>query len=223
VKVIIYVEGPSDRPAMQALLEPLLSCLAGSGIEVEFIPAGNKKHLVLQVPVRAVNILLNDASAVVIALPDLYPQNVGFPHRTFNELAAGLHSGFSRVLERKRIDDVRLGPRFGVYCFKHDLEALLLAAETQMAARLGVSSVQRSWIVPVEDQDHNVPPKRVVESLFNKYGQRYRDTVDAPLILKAAHYRDIAAACPEGFGPLVGYLESLLTTDSPATAFPPGH
>jgi len=209
-KVIVYVEGPSDRLAMEELLADLLARLQAWGVAVKFIPTGGKKRLMLQTAIKAVNILRNDYQAVVIALPDLYPPNVAFDHTTFGELAQVLRHKFEQVLARERPHDERLQDRFRVFCFKHDLEALVLAAERQLASRLGVPSVACTWVRPVEDQDHHTPPKRVVEQVFEAHGDRYQDTVDAPLILGAARYPEIAAACPQCFKPFVDYLESLL-------------
>ncbi len=210
MKLIVYVEGPSDRLAMQELLADLLARLQAIGVAVEFIPTEGKKRLMLQSPIKAMNILRNDPQAVVIVMPDLYPPNVGVAHRTADELIQAVQQAFADALARKQLDDARLYQRFHVFCFKHDLEALILAAESQLASRLGVPAVQRTWIVPVEDQDHHRPPKRVVEQVFLDHGDRYQDTIDAPLILGAARYSEIAAACPQCFKPFVEYLESLL-------------
>lgn len=210
MNVIVYVEGPSDQLAMQELLAGLLTRLQQKGVEVKFIPSDNKKNLMLKTPGKAINILRNDPHSVVIALPDLYPPNQGFDHLTFDELDHALQSEFKRELACKSIDDDRIYQRFLVFCFKHDLEALILAAESQLASRLGVSSVECTWRKPVEDQNYYKPPKRIVEQLFNNYGSRYKDTIDAPLILGAAHYQEVAAACPQCFKSFVDYLESLL-------------
>lgn len=209
-KVIVYVEGPSDRLAMEELLSDLLARLLTTGVAVDFVSTEGKKRLMFKTPTKAVNILRNDPQAVVAALPDLYPPNVTFTHTTFDELAQALRQEFERVLARKRLDDTRLHERFHVFCFKHDLEALVLAAEDQLASRLGVPAVTYTWVKPVEDQDHKRPPKRVVEQVFRMYGDRYQDTIDAPLILGAARYSEIAAACPQCFKPFIDYLESLL-------------
>jgi len=210
-KVIVYVEGPSDKQALQQLLSDLLARLANAGTSVQFVDTQGKKPLMLKTPGKAVNILLDDPAAVVIALPDLYPPNVGFAHNTAQELYSGLTERFEEALRCKvSTDDERVRRRFLAFCFKHDLEALVLAAEPQLASRLGIEKLKRSWIVPVEDQDQQDPPKRVVERLFRAQRQAYADTVDAPLILGAARYPDVAAACPQCFKPFVDYLESLL-------------
>lgn len=208
-QVIVYVEGPSDRLALEELLEGLLQQLVKEGVAVRFIPTEGKKRLLNRTPLKALNILRNNPNARVVALPDLYPPNVVFEHRTVDELQHALRAEFEHQARRKHVTDARLLSRFHVFCLKYDLEALVLAAERELASRLGQSSIERTWIVPVEDQDHNRPPKRVVETLFAVYGERYRDTIDAPLILGAAHYPDITAACPQCFQPFVAFLESL--------------
>jgi hypothetical protein len=213
-KVIVYIEGPSDRLAMEELLADLLARLRTVGVAVKFIPTEGKGNLVRKTPVKAVNILRNDPYAIVIALPDLYPPNVSFAHATFDEMACGFRQEFERIMKHKQIDDVRLSERFCIFCFKHDLEALVLAAEDQLASRLGIPSVTCDWIKPVEDQDHHTPPKRVVERLFETHESRYQDTIDDPLILGASHYPEIAAACPQCFKPFVDYLESLLSGEA---------
>lgn len=214
MKVIVYVEGPSDGLAMQELLEGLLQRLQAAGVTVEFFPTEGKRKLVLHTPIKAVNILRNNPEAVVIALPDLYPANEGMAHTHFHELNQGLREKFVQALQNKGVDDRRLHERFKVFCFKHDLEALVLAAESPLASRLGIPAVTRHWKLPVEDQNHDQPPKRIVEELFQAHGDKYRDTIDAPLILGASSYTEIAAACPQCFKPFVNYLESLLSQES---------
>ena len=210
MRVIVYVEGPSDQLAMQELLAPLLFQLQAKGTAVAFIPTGNKGRLMATTPRKAANILRNDPQTVVVAMPDLYPGNVGHPHRSPDELRDVLKEQFARTLRVKGTNDARLRARFKVFCFKHDLEALILAAEDELRERLGSPVLQRSWVIPVEDQDMDTPPKRIVEGLFRQYKDSYHDTVDAPLILGAAGYRAIADACPQCFAPFVAFLESLL-------------
>lgn len=211
--VHVYVEGPSDKAAMEALLAPLLDRLRHQGVAVNFYdaPSGDrKKAVLLKIPERAVSILRNRPEDRVIALPDLYPKNHGFPHSTPKELVDGVVERFRAILARKGLQDgERLESRFQVFCFKHDLEALVLAAFEPLKARLGVPDLRRTWRLPVEDVDHGKPPKRVVEELFRENGQSYRETVDAPLILRGASYSELAAECPQCFQPFVQFLESL--------------
>jgi hypothetical protein len=125
MRIIIYVEGPSDRLAMQELLADLLNRLELQGIKVDFIPTDGKKRLMLQTPVKAANTLRNDPQTVVVALPDLYPPNFVFPHFTADELVQALQNEFAQILIRKNLaDDTRLNQRFRVFCFKHDLESI---------------------------------------------------------------------------------------------------
>ena len=213
MRAIVYVEGPSDKAAMQALLRPLIDQKRQKGIAIEFFDSHNgdsKRSVLVKVPIRAVNILVNDPHSVVVALPDLYPPNKAFQHETFDELKRGIVKNFQDALTAKGItDDVHLKERFKVFCFKHDLEALILASGEGLKTRLGTNALNVSWRIPVEDQNHDNPPKRVVEGLFTKYGKRYKDTVDAPYILGSCRHQDIAAQCPQCFKPFVDFLGSL--------------
>ena len=211
MKIIVYVEGPSDKLAMQALLQPLIEQKLNESISIEFFPAppGDAKASVLtKVPRKAVNILANDLDSIVIAMPDLYPKNKAFPHVSFIELRNGIMANFDQALNQKGINDQRVKNRFHVFCFKHDLEALLLAVPKALASHLGVASIDASWVLPVEDQDHDRPPKRIVEELYSSYGRRYRDTVDAPIVLGAADYQQVADNCSQCFRPFVEFLSN---------------
>ncbi|MBM3790820.1 MAG: DUF4276 family protein [Acidobacteria bacterium] len=209
-RVLVYVEGPSDKYAMINLLAPLIDRQRRDGVDVLFFeapPGDRKASLLTKVPHKAVNILANDRQAIVAVLPDLYPKNKAYKHETFDELARGLFDRFDSILLGKHIkngDDLRR--RFKVHCFKHDLEALMLAAEDALKARLEQPSLKPRWRVPVDDQDHDRPPKMIVTELFQKAGRRYHPTIDAPLILGASNYLDIADKCPQCFRPFVQFL-----------------
>lgn len=208
----VYVEGVSDKQALTLLLSPLISRKSQEGIAIQFFeaPSGDRKASVLQkVPTKAVNILRNRATDHVIALPDLYPPNKAFPHETVEELRSGIRDAFRRDAERKNLNGARLAKRVHVFCLKYDLEVLVLAAHEQLAKRLDVSEIKQQWILPVEDQNHDVPPKHVVESVFREHGQTYQETIDTPRILEAADYRQIASRCPQQFQPFVDLLTSL--------------
>jgi hypothetical protein len=213
MRVVVYVEGPSDKAAMEKLLKPLLEEKLEQGVTIHFFYASQgdrKAWLLLEAPRRAVNILLNQLDSFVVAMPDLYPRNKAFPHETFDELSAGVWKNFRDALRAKRPDaPPTVTDRFRVFCFKHDLEALLLAAVDPLKRRLGASSLPVTWRVPVEDQNHHRPPKRVVEDLFVQHGSRYKDTVDAPLILAESSYEDLAEKCPQCFKPFVEFLSGL--------------
>ena len=212
MRVVVYVEGPSDVLALSALLQSLLEEKGSRGVAIEFFqaPSGDRKESVLlKVPLRAVNIILNDPGTMVVALPDLYPKNKGFPHETCEELRSGVMSRFEEELARKGVCDDRLTARFKVFCLKHDLEALLLASGPALESRLGTASLPVTWSVPVEDQNQDDPPKRLIERLFADHHSKYKDTVDAPLILSSCNYKHIAERCPQCFKPFVDFLDAL--------------
>lgn len=213
MKAVVYVEGPSDKIALQALLSPLLEQKRQEGVAIRFFetPSGDRKASVItKVPVKAVNILRNDSEAVVVALPDLYPRNKTFPHETCDELAQGILERFNNALVDKDVTgDSRVRDRFRVFCLKHDLEALILASEEALKNRLGIRRLVKTWLEPVEDQNHDNPPKRIVEALFVEHGKKYRSIVDAPEILRMARYDEVANLCPQCFQPFVEFLSSL--------------
>ncbi|MBC6422132.1 MAG: DUF4276 family protein [Hormoscilla sp. SP12CHS1] len=213
MRVVIYVEGSSDKLAMEALLAPLIAEKATEGISIEFFraKAGDaKQFLLLTIPVTSVNILLNNPNIVVVAIPDLYRKNKGFPHETFAELKKGTIDKFHETLQSRGLgDDPRLTERFQVFCFKYELETLILAAEAQLKTFLGVNSFKVTWQLPVEDENHDLPPKQVVKRLFASCGRSYKEAVDAANILRNASYQDIAVHCPQCFGPFVEFLSGL--------------
>lgn len=221
MRVMIYVEGNSDKLAMEQLFKQVIENKQNQGIKIQFFSGKGsdnhrggdaKKELLEVIPKKAINILKNNPNSIVAVMPDLYPPNKGFNHTTYKELETGIMSQFNQELTRKGINDQRLIERFRVFCFKYDLEALVLASETQLRTRLGLRKDQNfpiSWTIPVEDQNHDQPPSRIVERLFKAYNETYQKTADSVLILGQAHYQDIAERCPQCFKPFVEFLENL--------------
>lgn len=212
IEVVIYVEGRSDKLGLEVLLERLLTQIQQQGVSVKIFEArdGDRKASLLnKMPLAAVDILRNKPDAFVIVMPDLYPKNKVFPHETFAEMRDGIQRNFEQALHQKGITDGRLRQRFKVFCFKYDLEALLLASKDALEARLNVRQIADSWVIPVEDQNHDNPPKRIVESIFQQHGKRYKDTIDVPLILSHVDYVELAEQCPQAFKPFVDFLTQL--------------
>lgn len=210
MKILVYVEGPSDKLSLETVLKPLLEQKRQEGIAITFheAPPGDKKvSVVKKVPVKAVNILCNEPDSIVVAIPDLYPKNHGFPHNTADELCDGIKQKFSEAVKQRGCDE-RTQDRFRAFCFVHDLEALLLAVPDSLRQRLGAKKLTPSWQVPVEEQNNQNPPKYVVARLFEEAGKKYKETVDSPLILANANYLELAEACPQGFGKFVRFLEA---------------
>ncbi len=199
-EVFIYVEGPSDQRSMRELFDEVMRECEKMGTVVDFFPLNGKEPLLNKGPTKALNILRNRPNSYVFLVPDLYPPNKPFPHADFQELRKELKARFNREIERKACDE-RLADRFFVHCFKHDLEALVLASETAFLSRLDKPKFSRSWTRPVENQDSNNPPKRIVEALFRDAGMIYRDVADAPWILKRSSLNELCDKCPQNFKP----------------------
>ena len=226
MRVTIYVEGRSDKNAMEALLVNLIDQKSEEGVSIEFFQIKGekndrggdaKKDLLLKVPIRAVDILYRTPNSIVIVLPDLYPRNKGFTHETFQQLEAGIMENFFQALQKKGIQDERLKERFKVFCFKYEMEALILAAESALLGKLGklkFTSQDVTWTRPVEGQNQDRPPSKIVEQLFQDSGKKYDKRVDPQLILGKTSYQEIAEKCPQCFKPFVEFIEGIHTESS---------
>lgn len=213
MKVIVYVERPSDKLAMRSLLRGLIEQKRGKGVEIEFFDThkGDAKGFLLNtLPKRVANILLNDHDALVAVVPDLYPKNKGFKHDTVSELAKGILKNFEDALRARAVpDNSKVKERFKFFCFKYDMEALILASEEALKARLHAETFKVDWHRTVEEQNNDYPPRIIVEQLFKGHGMRYNGPTDAPLILGRSSYQELAKKCYQCFGPFVAFLEGL--------------
>ena len=214
MNVLVYVEGPSDQAALQALLKPVIDEGQRRRVGIRFLVLKDKASILNDSARKAADHILDHPGDWVFTLPDLYPLSVydGTPnaHRSFPELEALLTKKFCARAQRIGLPREKYS-RFRIHCLKHDLEALLLAAPIQLRHRLGTSDGLRDmWQKAVEDQNDDRPPKRVVEDLFNKYRKkRYVDTCDAPCIPRQACLDEVVAACPQRFAPFVSDLRIL--------------
>lgn len=220
MKVLVYVEGPSDRDGLAALLRTVIETGHQNRVGISFHPQHSKDALLDDVPRKAADHLADRPGDWVIAMPDLYPMSryagTRNAHASFADLDRLLRDRFdSRATRLGLPEGVRT--RFRVHCLKHDLEALLLAAPDQLRERLGTNdALKKAWRKPVEDQNDDRPPKRVVEDLFKKYRRKpgYQDTVDAPRILERASLALIESACPQQFAPFVADLRAAVAAAS---------
>ena len=191
MRVFVYVEGPSDVSGLGALWGPWQAKLGRAGHGFDILHLDNKSKFLRKIGHRAAAALLDYPDCAVVAMPDLYPtqgyENIPYAH---SDLDALRHVQ-RREVERALTDNVGKKEarstlaRFHPTALKHDLEMLLLAAEPQLRLRLGVSKELDAWRKPVEDQNQLLPPKKVVNDLFWKHLKKgYRETVDAPRILR---------------------------------------
>jgi hypothetical protein len=49
------------------------------------------------------------------------------------------------------------------------------------------------------NQNHHLPPKRIVEMLFSNAGKKYKDTADVPWVLERSDFQDLKTKCPQNF------------------------
>jgi hypothetical protein len=221
VKVLVYVEGPSDRTALEEFLEPIISTGRKGGVGIRLLPLNGKAPVLNDSWRKAADHLADNPADWVFALPDLYPMSVydGTPnaHKSFADLERLLKSRFDARANKIGVDPAARS-HFRVHCLKHDLEGLLLAAPDALRLRLGTKdAIQGRWRKPVEDQNDDRPPKRVVEALFDQYRKKpkYIDTTDAPWILKRASLEAVIGACSQRFAPFVAELRALADGGEP--------
>ena len=216
-KALVFVEGPSDRAGLEILLRPVIAEANERGRSIRFLPKGGKSRLLSEVPGLAVDHLADNPADLVVALPDLYPTR-GYEnelaHQDYQGLRTVLNRRFHERADRRRISE-RARARFRVHCLQHDLEALLLASVDQLRARLKTKvRLEEGWALPVELQDGERPPKRIVEHLFLKYRRtRYRDNVDVPTILAEASLEVVVDRCKLRFHPFVTDLRAFARGD----------
>ncbi|MFQ6043793.1 MAG: hypothetical protein ACE5PV_23310 [Candidatus Poribacteria bacterium] len=78
-EIIIYVEGPSDKYGMEALLRRVIQMSSQKGTLITFVPIKGargqqgKEPLLNEGTKKAANILINKPSSWVFIVPDLYP------------------------------------------------------------------------------------------------------------------------------------------------------
>jgi len=204
VKVWVFVEGRSDELALSALWRGWLERLRGARHGISIIPLDGKSRFLRKIGPRAAEKLAANSDDSVVGLPDLYPtrgyEQTPYAHTDFAELQHVQQRLVKQGLEKtQRIqgpDAARALKRFYPSALKHDLEMLLLAAADQLKAVLGTSEALGKWTKPVENQNQERPPKEIVKELFRtKRGRAYRDTVDAPAVLReVADVRDLLYA-----------------------------
>lgn len=168
MKVLVYVEGASDKQALTGLLEPLIRQKRRNGVYIRFLDRGAKGD-VLSDPLlqKALRFLQSKPEGRLVILPDLYPPNKGVvPHETIEELVDGIRDRFHQNARDWSVNSGEIDDRFHVFCLKYELEALILAAEEALGDHLGTGTLSVPWTREVEDQNHDKPPKEVVKEVL---------------------------------------------------------
>lgn len=197
MKVWVYVEGPSDVSALDALWSPWKAQLKSGGIGFSIHNLKNKSQFLRKIGHRAAQKLVAEPQDLVVGFPDLYPAgNIfgdPFNHTDMATLRDVQQRHVREALKATfgiRQDKIEAYlSRFYAGALKHDLEMLLLVAQDQLRSVLDTNESLGNWIRPVEDQNNEKPPKRIVEELFRTRSRRkkaYRDTIHAPQVMKKA-------------------------------------
>lgn len=214
MRVLVYVEGPSDRLGMQALFRGVIEQGRQRGIGIQFFDEGGKAGILKNVPAKAALYLRSNPGDWVVAVPDLHPVQAhgDTAHGSAAELRSLLNQRFERTAARHGVP-APAWSHFRAFCFQHDVEALALAAPAVLRERLRTrDAIESHWRKPVETQNGEQPPKRVLEALFTRYGKKtkYRDTVDLPWLLERVELPALEQACPQQFAPFAAFLRERL-------------
>jgi hypothetical protein len=215
VNVLVYVEGPSDKLALAALLRAIVEAGVRKKVGIQFISTNGKDLLLHNIARKAADHLSENPADGVFALPDLYPmkhyRGTSNQHESLTDLRNVLYGNFKGCADKLKLP-AKVRGQFKVHCLKHDLEAVLLAAVAPLQRRLKTTDrLLGGWKIPVEDQNDGKPPKRIVEALFSRYLKReYQETVDAPWILERSSLDEVLKACPQCLEPFVQGLRSLV-------------
>ncbi|MBN1696553.1 MAG: DUF4276 family protein [Spirochaetales bacterium] len=209
-EIFVYVEGPSDKLGLEAILYNHIQLASQKNNYIYFIALNGKDALLNKGPIKAINILKNKKNSHVFIVPDLYPQNKPFPHASYEELKNEVEKRFLYEIKRKN-SDAGLIHRFHVHCFKYELEVLLLASPEILLKRLGKEKIRQTWKIPVENQNFNKPPKKVIEFLFSENKKRYKDTADIPWVLERSQLKLLMERCPQNFTPFIEDLLAIIS------------
>lgn len=193
MKVWVFVEGESDRIALNALWASWQTRLGKRGWGIQIHPLDDKSRYFRKVGPRAAEKMVNDDQDLVVGLPDLYPNgeysHTEFKHDHLSELKSVqtrlVRDALQRVFNLSPKNAEAKLARFFPSALKHDLEVLLLAAVDELRQTLGTKETLGKWQHPVENQNQRKPPKYVVEDLFRtKKNCCYRDTRHAKAVLE---------------------------------------
>jgi hypothetical protein len=192
MKLWMFVEGESDRIALNTLWATWRVSLQSVGWGIQIIVLDNKSKFFRKIGHRAAEKLMNNEDDLVVGLPDLYPnrgyEHTEYEHHDLNELMLVQRE----LVKRSLCNDFQCSPRqiqtlidrFYPTALKHDLEMLLLAAKDELRAVLQTTDALGQWQHPVENQNQTRPPKYIIEELFRtRKGVRYSDTVHAKAVL----------------------------------------
>jgi hypothetical protein len=193
MKVWIFVEGESDRIALNTLWGIWRESLRKCGWGIHIIPLDGKSRFFRKIGPRAAEKLINNESDIVIGLPDLYPnceyENSQCKHADLAELKRVqvrlVKNALADIFHLSSQQTETVLERFFPTAFKHDMEMLLLAARDALRTILGTQDALGNWRQPVEDQNQIRPPKYIIDDLFQtRMGRKYRDTVHAKAVLE---------------------------------------
>jgi len=155
VKVWVFVEGESDRLALEALWGNWRHGLGSKGWGLRVVPIDTKDKFLRKIGPRGAEKLKADADDLVVGLPDYYPNapytDTDLKHETVEQLqdlqAAAVEAALIKIHSLQGEGLRQALDRFRPSALKHDMEMLLLAAKEQLREVLRTSKSRRrgSW------------------------------------------------------------------------------
>jgi len=175
----VYVEGPSDKLGLEALLRNEIRDWRQRGIGLRLLPLGGKGNVLGEIGRRTRLALATNHADHIFALIDLYPGHVD---------AESLRQEL-----RQRVEP-QWHARFHAHVAVHDFEAWVLANKEQLSKRLGVATLH-GFNSPETVNDQKPPAERLKE-LFIRHKRTYQKEVDGPAILRRTTPAVISDQCP---------------------------
>lgn len=210
MRVLLFVEGETERDGLPPLLARLIRETADVNVKVQPICFRGAQNYLKEIATK-VGLYLKDPKArdivAAVGFVDLYGLNIPLPNwekaSTADKVAIG----------RKHIESEVGNARFRQYFAVHETEALILADTEQLPPEVR-KSLPGKCIRP-EEVNHDQPPSKLLDRLYrDKVGRPYRKTVDGINLLRSLSYSSLVAKCPY-FRAMLDDLTALIKAGTP--------
>lgn len=183
MRIVFLVEGDSDKRAIPPFIKRFLENRGLGHVGCEAVESGGWAKLSASAHERARLYLDRDASYRVVTLLDLHGPDF-LPH----DKPVGERISHGRQLLESKLRD----PRYRCFFAVHELEAWLLSDPSILPR-----AIQQQIRHHPEEQNDNVPPKKLLKSLYRRHLNReYKETTDAVNLFLRLDPMKAASSCP---------------------------
>lgn len=175
----VYVEGPSDKLGLEALLRDETADWRQRRIGFRLLPLYGKGNILREIGRKTQLALDKGGIDHVFALVDLFP---------------GHTDAESLRQELRNLVEPRWHSRFHAHVAVHDFEAWVLASREELGKRLGMANLH-GFNSPETINDQK-PPAEHLKELFIRHQRTYQKEVDGPAILRRTTPAVISSQCP---------------------------